>query len=70
MGSAAAGLGAQLPALAAGEDRPGIHTAGSSIPALSLVHPSQAGKGDGGRERLSGERWEGGGGSDVQLFIW
>lgn len=70
MSSAAAGLGPQLRALAVGEDRPSIHTAGSSIPALSPVHPSKAGKGGGGREGPSGERWEGGGGRAVQLFIW
>lgn len=72
VGSAAAGLRAQLWVLALGEDRLSIHTAGSSIPALSAGHPSLPGwerSWGGGKD--GGERGrEGGGGSDVQLFSW
>lgn len=67
MGSAAAGLRAQLWVLALGEDRLSIHTAGSSIPALSAGHPSLpgwerswgGGKDGGQRGREGGREAEG-----------
>lgn len=69
MGSAAAGGRARGSAAGSGsrQHRPSIHTAGSSMPALSPLRRSEAGKGGGGREGLSGERL---GGRDVQLVIW
>lgn len=62
VGSGAAGLGAQLRALALGEDRPSIHC--GQLNTTIVRRPSLK-----GWERR-GERWEGGGGRDGQVFIW